>query len=162
MIFETIHTFGSAIGLIFICTPVDSWWNIMRRAEDCPTFRQTMAIYVGVRAVSVLTDILVVLLPMKLVWDLKVSVKQKIGLATVFGLGALCVSPSSIPLRGGVLTNNYRTCITAILRLAFLPKLLLSLDVSWNVVPVSLLGRAEQCLGIITASIPALTALISK
>ncbi|KAG0633165.1 hypothetical protein HOY80DRAFT_1141627 [Tuber brumale] len=143
MIFETIHTLASSIGFIFICTPVHSWWNIFRRAQDCPTLRQTMAIYVGVRAVSVLTDILVVLLPMRLVWGLKVSVGQKIGLATIFGLGVL-------------------TCIAAILRLAFLPKLLLSLDIPWNVVPVSLLGRAEQCLGMITASIPALTALISK
>ncbi|PWW74261.1 hypothetical protein C7212DRAFT_365278 [Tuber magnatum] len=129
MIFETIHTFGSCIGFTFMCTPIHSWWNIFRRAEDCPTLRETMAIYVGVRAVSVLTDILVVLLPMKLVWDLKASVKEKIGLATVFGLGVM---------------------------------LLLSLDIPRNIVPVSLLGWAEQCLGMITASIPALTALISN
>ncbi|CUS11602.1 unnamed protein product [Tuber aestivum] len=143
IIFETIHTFGSCIGFVFMCAPVSSWWNIFRRADDCPTFHETMAIYVGVRAVSVLTDILVVLLPMKLVWDLRVSARKKIGLATVFGLGVIA-------------------CIAAILRLALLPRLLLSLDVSWNIVAVTLLGRIEQCLGMITASIPALTALISN
>ncbi|RPB00766.1 hypothetical protein L873DRAFT_1678860 [Choiromyces venosus 120613-1] len=143
IIFETIHTVASSIGLIFICTPIASWWDIARRAQDCPTFHQTMIIYVSVRAVSVLTDVLVVCLPMKMVSDLKVPVMQKIGLASIFGLGVL-------------------TCIIAILRLAFLPELLLSLDVPWNLVPVTLLGRAEQCLGMITASIPALTAHISK
>jgi hypothetical protein len=52
--------------------------------------------------------------------------------------------------------------MTAIIRLCFLPRLLLQIDVSWNVLPVSILDQAEQCLGMVTASIPALTALISR
>lgn len=77
-----------------------------------------------------------------------------------------------------------RSCVTSVVRLAYLPRLLLSVDVSCmcqaekpsdipdevsranrslgKVVPVAMLDIVEQSLGIITASLPALTAYVAK
>lgn len=48
-----------------------------------------MEIYVGMRSVGVLEDVLILLLPMKFVHDLKLPVREKVGLCFIFGLGAL-------------------------------------------------------------------------
>lgn len=82
-----------------------------------------------------------------------------------------------------VANSIFRACVTSVVRLAYLPRLLLSVDVSCmssaesfylqnevgranrssgKVVPVAMLDVVEQSLGIITASLPALTAFIAK
>jgi hypothetical protein len=43
-----------------------------------------------------LTDILILLLPMKFIWGLGVPLQQKLRLALIFGLGALCVPLSHL------------------------------------------------------------------
>ncbi|KAI5847041.1 hypothetical protein DFP73DRAFT_543950 [Morchella snyderi] len=143
IIFQVIYTVGSTGGLIFICSPVYAWWYVSLRATKCPDFIKTMTIFLSLRAVSVFTDVLVLLLPMKMLWDLKIPVRQKLGLGVVFGLGIMA-------------------CVTATLRLAYLPRLLTTVDVSWHVIPVAICDVLEQSLGIITASLPALTAIIAK
>lgn len=40
--------------------------------------------------------------------------------------------------------------------------MLLHLDAGWNIIPIAILDQFEQCVGIITASIPALAALVSR
>lgn len=92
--YEAIYTTVITLGCIFICNPVNSWWDLSRRADDCPTFRRTMGLYVGVRSLGVLEDVLILLLPMKFVFGLKLPLREKVGLCLIFSLGALYASSS--------------------------------------------------------------------
>ncbi|KAI5810694.1 hypothetical protein BZA77DRAFT_327156 [Pyronema omphalodes] len=143
LIFQWVFAISSILAFATICNPIKAWWVLSLRNGGCPTLKQTMAIYVSLRLVTVLCDIGVLCLPMRMVWKLQLPLRHRIGLLGVFALGFLA-------------------CSVAIARLALLPRLTLSLDASWNVLPIAILDQSEQCLGIITASIPALTALISK
>ncbi|TGZ81843.1 hypothetical protein EX30DRAFT_395233 [Ascodesmis nigricans] len=142
IIFQIVFTIGACIGFALICKPIEGWWRLDIRAEACPTFVATMRIYVGLRIVTVICDIAVVCLPMKMLWGLKIPRQKKAGLAVLFSLGFLA-------------------CGVSIARLCLLPNLLLNLDVGWNIVPIAVLDHIEQCIGIITASVPALAALMS-
>jgi len=141
--FQAIFAIASCFTFAFICHPIKGWWVLSMRVESCPNFHHTAAIWVSMRAVTVLCDIIVVLLPLKLVAELDLPLRQRLGLSSLFALGTVA-------------------CVIAIARLALLPNMLLTLDVSWNVLPIALLDQIEQSLGIITSSLPALTAIISK
>ncbi|KAF8241724.1 hypothetical protein K440DRAFT_608226 [Wilcoxina mikolae CBS 423.85] len=143
LLFQLAFAAASVITFSCICNPVNAWWELELRVQGCPTFMQTMVLYVGLRTVTVLCDIIMLLLPIPMVWRLKLPLRQRMGLVGIFSLGLFA-------------------CGVAIARLALLPALLMTLDASWYVLPIAILDQAEQCLGIITASIPALTALISK
>lgn len=87
--FDATFTVGYCFGLISICQPVQAWWVLTLRVDHCPGFSKTMAIYVSLRSISVFTDLLVLCLPMKMLWDLRIPLKQKAGLAVIFGLGIM-------------------------------------------------------------------------
>lgn len=164
ILFQIIFAIASIFAFALVCHPIRAWWTVPLRANSCPTFHQMAMISVSLRVVTATCDIAVLLLPMPLVRRLPFPAKKRFGLAVVFFLG-------------------FVACVIAIVRLALLPKLTMSLDVSCNgphpphpphlrypkltckkgnIVPIALLDQAEQCVGIITASIPALTALISR
>ncbi|KAL7272301.1 hypothetical protein RUND412_004893 [Rhizina undulata] len=136
---------GTIFGLAFICSPLQGWWNldVQKSITNCPNYSQTTAIYITLRTISVLSDIIILLMPVSMVWKLDLPVKQKLGLAGLFTLGMLA-------------------CVAAILRLTYLPAFLLGIDVSWTIIPIAMLDQMEQALSIITSCIPALTALISR
>ncbi|KAA8902684.1 hypothetical protein FN846DRAFT_74884 [Sphaerosporella brunnea] len=141
--FQLVFAVASVFAYAFMCAPVHAYWTLELHAHACPTFKTTLAMYMTLRSVTVACDVALLLLPMRMVWDLKIPQRQRLGLAALFGLGLLA-------------------CVVAVARLVMLRRLVLSLDVSWNVLPIALLDQTEQCLGIITASIPALTAVVSR
>ncbi|KAI5785832.1 hypothetical protein EDC01DRAFT_729420 [Geopyxis carbonaria] len=139
---QITFTAGCLLGYAFMCAPPRAWWDFARRADACPSFQRTTVIYVTMRSAVVAWDVVVLALPIPTVWRLDIPRRQRAALAGVFALGAIA-------------------CVIAIARSALLPKMLLGLDVSWTVLPIAILDQAEQCLGIITASAPALAALLT-
>lgn len=87
ILFQGMYTVGHCLGLVFVCRPVQAWWTLSLRADHCPSFSQTMVIYVTLRSISVFADVVGLLLPMKMLRDLKIPTKHKAGLAVIFGLG---------------------------------------------------------------------------
>lgn len=87
--FQACYTVAFSLVLAFICTPAKAWWEPSLRADHCPSFAHTMAIYVSLRSISVSTEILVLCLPMKIVWGLMMPVSQRMKLVVLFLLGLM-------------------------------------------------------------------------
>jgi hypothetical protein len=68
---------------------VKAWWKLELRIQGCPSFHQTMILYVGLRTVTVLCDIITLLLPIPMVWELQLPLRQRMQLVGIFSLGLL-------------------------------------------------------------------------
>lgn len=76
---------------IFQCTPIEGAWNF----EVQPKCISVMKVYYFSTAFSILTDILLVVVPLPLFWKLKLPVREKWIVTVLFGLG-LFASVASI------------------------------------------------------------------
>lgn len=134
------YAVASCLASIFQCKPVHSFWVISLRYSGCPTLERSVIMYSGIRSVSVAFDIIVILLPMKFLWSLKLPLKQRLGLACVFGMGIIAIG-------------------AAFWRLVYQQTAWRSLDIGWNFPMIALAAQLEHFFAIVTASVPALTAL---
>ncbi len=82
------------IGTIFQCTPVRYMWvkSIDGHCMNTPVFLLVGSI------LNILTDIVIVILPIPIVWSLQVTRQQKMALSGIFLLGGLCVVNDSTRL----------------------------------------------------------------
>jgi hypothetical protein len=76
---------------IFQCSPIDGAWNF----DVQPKCISVMKVYYFSTAFSILTDILLCVLPLPLFWKLKLPVREKWIVTVLFGLG-LFASVASI------------------------------------------------------------------
>lgn len=70
---------------IFSCHPVNGFWDTSSRI----TCINTEAFYVGNAVPNIATDVIILLLPIRMIWHLHVSKDQKLALSFVFMLGGL-------------------------------------------------------------------------
>ena len=70
---------------IFSCTPIYYFWDMSGDGRCINSY----AFIVAEAGLSIFTDLVILLLPMPLVWRLKVTLKQKVGLTGIFLLGGL-------------------------------------------------------------------------
>lgn len=71
----------------FICNPVHKFWKPLERAEFCDDFyyyHTSVALY----GASLFFDVALLVLPIFPVWNLQLPLRKKIGVATIFMLGA--------------------------------------------------------------------------
>lgn len=77
------------IGVIFVdiftCIPVGSFWNIEQR-KRCVNDTK---FYYGVAISNILTDVIVLCLPMPMIWRLHLTTRRKVQLSALFLLGGL-------------------------------------------------------------------------
>lgn len=81
-------TIASVLVTILQCVPVEASWNkkiVDKKCVDKNTWWYAFA------AINTVTDILIVILPIRPILNLKLSKPDRVGLLCVFGLGALCV-----------------------------------------------------------------------
>lgn len=76
---------GSALVIIFQCTPVYKAWH-KERLGKCINM---IAFVLGYELTNALIDIALILLPVRMVQDLKLDRRQKILVSSVFMLGGL-------------------------------------------------------------------------
>ncbi|KJZ73185.1 hypothetical protein HIM_07382 [Hirsutella minnesotensis 3608] len=74
---------GCALSLIFACTPVDKSWNPLKPGTCLPTG----ASFTGYAIVTIVSDIVVALLPIPVLLKLNVRLEKKLGLIGIFMLG---------------------------------------------------------------------------
>ena len=72
--------------IMFECIPLDKAWNPKIKGGHCIDL-QAASLAAG--AVNVVSDFLILLLPMLAIWRLRMSPKQKIGISAVFATGFL-------------------------------------------------------------------------
>ena len=78
---------ASTIVQLNICVPVRFFWNKDISGGRCPL--DVNKFYLSGSIFNMITDIMVLSLPLPTVWNLQISVKKKIGLSFVFLLGSL-------------------------------------------------------------------------
>ncbi len=69
-----------------LCLPLDYNWNLLPTTGHCGN--QTSA-YTAVGVVDILTDVLILLLPLPMIWRLQVPQANRIALAALLCLGIL-------------------------------------------------------------------------
>jgi len=142
--FFFIYTIVGTTVIAMVCKPVKAFWTLELRVDDsCPSQAKIERTYSSVLGVHVAGDFLVLILPIRLVSQLRLPKRQKIILVCLFSAGGLA-------------------CIASILRLYYFPRINASLDVTWNVTEISLWGQVEASTAVICASIPALKPLFSS
>jgi hypothetical protein len=83
------YSMSSFFALIFSCTPTKAGWDL---SIQNPTCINRNALYFAVNGFNIFTDVVILLLPIRLVLGLQIPSRQKIGLLFIFMTGGLCVS----------------------------------------------------------------------
>ncbi|KAK4150068.1 hypothetical protein C8A00DRAFT_37347 [Chaetomidium leptoderma] len=127
---------------IFQCTPVHKMWDLA--AEG--TCINANVFYISTNGVpNIVTDVMILVLPMWEVYKLHVSRSQKIAIACSFLLGWIVVIFSIIKLK--VMVDLYELGPTA--------------DITYHLPPLIIWVEVEPCMGIISASLPPLRPLLT-
>ncbi|KAJ4252771.1 hypothetical protein NW762_010677 [Fusarium torreyae] len=116
---------------MFICRPISMFWGA---TTDGECFNQRVLILVD-NIVSLLSDIVVLLLPCPLTKKLQVGLMAKLKIAAVFGVGGIA-------------------CIFSLVRLVFIIQKGESLDQTYVFVQINLTGIAECGIGVVCACFP--------
>ncbi|MCJ1309040.1 hypothetical protein MMC25_002695 [Agyrium rufum] len=125
---------------VFTCVPVAAFWD--KSIEGARCFN-TMAYWFSNAALNIVTDIIILTLPIPALRSLRLPRKQKYGLIGIFGVGFIIV-------------------VTSILRLHALYHISISTDITFDNPPAATWSSVEANIGIICSSLPTLKALLSK
>ena len=126
---------GVSLSLVFTCSPVQAQWDITLTTAVCVSRR---AVYLGASVPNVVTDVLLLGLPIPYVWKLNAPVFQRVVLVGMFSLGVF-------------------VSVVSIVRLSILMGLdLTSSDVTYNLSQVFIWSLVEVNVGIICACLPSL------
>jgi hypothetical protein len=99
-----ILAWGIAVLLttIFQCTPVRAAWDKTILDSQCLVL--TDFVVIGSNVPNIIADAVIIILPMPLLWSLKLSVMRKLGLIALFLVAAVLVDHSAktvdLPLMG--------------------------------------------------------------
>ncbi|KAK6584926.1 hypothetical protein PZA11_003150 [Diplocarpon coronariae] len=123
---------------VFTCIPVSAFWGATR--GRC--INQVVVQFFNA-GLNILTDILILALPVRVVWGLHLPHRQKVGLMFVFGLGGF-------------------VCLVSILRLHALYIMTTSSNITYDSAVVMTWSIVEAATGIICASLPAMRPFVSR
>ncbi|KAG9195395.1 hypothetical protein G6011_00516 [Alternaria panax] len=101
---------------------------------------KTSILYLGV--INVITDVMVLLLPMHPLYHLQMATYKKVALVTVFGLGIF-------------------TCIISAFRIFFLSSMDFT-DITFTILKANIFSCLEPCLAVVLACIPLMHPLLGR
>ncbi|TLD20533.1 hypothetical protein PspLS_08803 [Pyricularia sp. CBS 133598] len=145
-----VTAWGIAIILasIFQCVPTQSWWqrfdpvNPMSPTEFICGVDSTQ-FFIGNSIPTIITDVMIIVLPIPYIWSLQMRVAQKIGVLGIFLLGAFVT-------------------IISMVRLSYLLHLdLQSPDITWNFVVAIIWTNLEGNIAIICCCLPTLKPILN-
>ncbi|KAJ5443477.1 uncharacterized protein N7458_007349 [Penicillium daleae] len=134
-------TVGSMIALLVSSDPVAYFWTSTYDPKSGYYRYKFYGYYIGNAASNVVVAVLILLIPVPVIWRLKVRMKQKVMITNLFLIGVF-------------------VCIASIVRLHYLAYLNGNLDITWVMSNISIWSTVEPCLGIICACLPALQPLV--
>ncbi|OTA98306.1 hypothetical protein M426DRAFT_17538 [Hypoxylon sp. CI-4A] len=70
------------LAFIFVCRPTQAWWDVA--AGTCGNL---IPIYASIVVVNIITDVIIMALPMYTIWHLQMRKTEKVALTLAFGLG---------------------------------------------------------------------------
>lgn len=137
-IFVICYCVMQSFASIFQCLPVDSNWKIGVK-HYCVNTDVGATI---IAAINALTDVVILILPMPLLYKLQNPLKQKIQIMGIFFLGGL-------------------VCFASIYR-SILTHEISHTDPSWSDVRATIWTVVELCIGILSACLPTMRPLFSR
>lgn len=139
MAFVSLTLVAFIFAVVFQCHPIEFAWN---KAIDGKCVNQT-AIFYSHAGINIVTDFVIYILPMKMLWGVVRPKKDKVGLVIVFAIGIF-------------------VCLAGIIRLWALQKTSVSADPSWDNEPSAIWSIIECCVGVICACVPSLKPLFNR
>ncbi|KAL8925809.1 MAG: hypothetical protein Q9208_003306 [Pyrenodesmia sp. 3 TL-2023] len=128
----------SIFGTAFQCTPVAFTWDRTIPGGHCIDFR---AFSRFTAIMNIVTDILILAMPMPIVWSLHLEKSKKIGICALFLLGGF-------------------VCFTTIIRFVYLETLWHGMDQTWDNVNIAIWSCVEPCIAIVSACLPIMGPLL--
>ncbi|KAL1955950.1 hypothetical protein VTO42DRAFT_7935 [Malbranchea cinnamomea] len=95
LIFTILSFIGCVISNFTSCDSMSAWFSLDGCTSPREVKAQIASLYYSY-AVDVITDILVMILPTKLLWSLKLPLIQKVSLAGIFSIGIICVAIATV------------------------------------------------------------------
>ncbi|KAI5295521.1 hypothetical protein KEM52_001124 [Ascosphaera acerosa] len=112
---------GTLMVTYLICRPITYVWNLVPSNGHCGNPKVA---YVAVAAADIFTDMLIILLPQPVIWQLNLPLRMKIAVSAVVGIGALSIG-MGIARLVGMAETNFMDFATA------------TQDVHWSVIEIA-------------------------
>lgn len=135
----TAYGVWTLFGNIFICTPVEFFWNKSLPNGSC---LNQFTVWFTNAGVNIVQDFVILVLPMPVLRSLSIPKGQKRALMVVFALGGF-------------------VCLISIVRLQSLVRISNSLDPTFDNPPAATFSAVEANVGIICACLPYMRPLLS-
>ena len=140
MVVVSCSTMANFLVCIFECSPIPAAWDTSITHKKCVDID---AFYLANSGTNIATDLLTYFLPLKTVRNLQMPRKQKIAVGVMLCLGLVA-------------------CVSSIVRVTFIPKMLVSTDTTYVIANPFSMSIVESCIGIVAASIPSMKPLAKK
>ncbi|KIW01527.1 uncharacterized protein PV09_07005 [Verruconis gallopava] len=125
--------------IIFLCTPVSAYWSLSTTGKCLDEGKTTL----GAGIVNCFADLLITVLPIPMIMQLKMPLKQRLGVAILLGLGLIVT-------------------IAGIIRTYYIWKALMdSYDETWYAYPLWICAAVEIDLAVLCACAPTIRPLIA-
>ena len=144
VIFLGLANLAFIIELLAQCRPIEANWDVtLKPTAQCISVAGTVDISYLAAAISAFTDFCLVVIPLPIIWDLKMSRRTKWSIIALMLMGLLAM-------------------ICGIVRATQVSNLNDTEDITWAIIPIGLWTEAEFYIGIITGSLPACRGLFLR
>ncbi|KAF2197508.1 hypothetical protein GQ43DRAFT_402891 [Delitschia confertaspora ATCC 74209] len=133
-----VYSIWTVFGSIFACYPIKAFWT-----KERATCIDQFAMWFTNAGINILTDLVIIILPMPVIRRLNLAKKQKGALIGIFAVGGF-------------------VCIVSILRLQSLISISNSWDPTYDNPPAATWSSVETNVGIICSCLPCLRPLVAK
>lgn len=83
------YTIALFLALIFACHPIQRNWDPIPQSFDRKVCIRRADLYLATAITNTVSDVILILIPIQIVWHLHVSLRRKFGIAAIFGVGCL-------------------------------------------------------------------------
>lgn len=80
------YSLALALALIFACSPIQKGWNASISSGSCIN---RPGVYLATAITNTLSDLVLILIPIRVVWGLQMRLMQKLGVVAMFCIGCL-------------------------------------------------------------------------
>jgi hypothetical protein len=140
MVIVGAHSIASMFVQAFFCSPVQYFWD---RTIPGGTCLDGTAVWLAIGLIHIVTDVIIYILPLRVLWQLQLPRRQKMALSGIFAVGLFVV-------------------LVSILRLPDLYEYSTSLDPVYDAPSVGMWTIIEGNSAVCVACLPALKPLIAK
>ncbi|MCJ1433258.1 hypothetical protein MMC27_002617 [Xylographa pallens] len=129
-------------GSIFSCNPTNAFWDFELQGTPGVSCINFQAFYISVAVPNLLTDVLILAMPIRQVWKLQLDRRSKVALTFIFLLGSFVI-------------------IASIVRLVSLTHISIT-DNTYTLVGIANWSSIEFAMAVVSASLPTLRPLVNK